>query len=50
MSFRTRLQSLGKCHFEPGEVVSMGKPRELVQVLVLTGGPFINWSWSRQQE
>ena len=38
MPFKTRFQLLGRCPFEPGEVVPMVKSHALVQVLVLSGG------------
>ena len=49
-SFKTRFHLLGRFPFEPGEVVPMVKSQELVQVLVLSGGPSESWSLPRLKE
>ena len=48
--FKTRFQLLGRCLFEPGDVIPTVKFQEWVQVLMLSGELFADWSWPRQEE
>ena len=47
MPFITIFQLLGRCPFEPGEVVTIVKSQELVQVLASPGGPSAGCPWHK---